>query len=479
MNLRAKVLSAVKWSVLNRIVAQVVTWGATIFVIRLLAPEDYALIAISGLVIGFSQLLRDLGLGASIIQRDDIDDEKMRIIFGVIIVTHIIMFLIVNMLAPLAAAYFDQEKLMDILHVVSFQVLIPALTMIPSALMMRAMQFKQLSIIGMIAAISASLSTLVMAYLGYGVWSLVMGQFASILVSLAGYSLVAPYFKKPSFEFNKIRPYIAYSGQVFLSDILYYFYTRADVVIVGKLLGPSTLGFYTVADNLAALPMNKISGMLSGIGFAAYAQIKNNISEVKSKFLMTIEINSLLFFPVLWGMSCIADDFIPVFLGDKWLPAIIALQLIPLIIPFKMTGPLFRPALLGIGRADLFLTTLVTNAICVPGAIAIGGVYGGLEGVCLGWIAGFSLAYFLNIRRFLPVLKITLAEYAKVILPPMFMALAMYFVVAVTKMTILHDIDSVYRLWLSVVIGVVVYTGLVTIFKQHSFMLMLSLARKS
>jgi teichuronic acid exporter len=478
MNLRTKVISAVKWSILNRVIAQVVTWSATIIVIRLLAPEDYALIAISGLVIGFSQLLRDLGLGAAIIQRDDIDDEKMRIIFGVIIVTHIIMFLIINMLAPFAAAYFNQEKLTDILHVVSFQVLIPTLTMIPSALMVRAMQFKLQSIIGMIAAIFASLSTLVMAYLGYGVWSLVMGQFASILVSLVGYSLVAPYFKKPSFKFNKIRPYMSYSGQVFLADILYYFYTRADVVIVGKLLGPSTLGFYTVADNLAMLPMNKISGMLSGIGFAAYAQIKNNISEVKSKFLLTIEMNSLLFFPVLWGMSSIADDFIPVFLGDKWLPAIIVLQLIPLIIPFKMTGPLFRPALLGIGRADLFLTTLIINAICVPSAIAIGGFLGGLEGVCLGWIVGFSLAYFLNIRCFLPVLKTTLAEYAKMILPAMFMALAMYFVVAVAKMTILHDIDSVYRLWLSVAIGIAVYTSLIAIFKHHSFMLMISLARR-
>ena len=478
MNLRTKVISAVKWSILNRVIAQVVTWSATIIVIRLLAPEDYALIAISGLVIGFSQLLRDLGLGAVIVQRDDIDDEKMRTIFGLIIVTHIIMFLIINMLAPLAAAYFDQEKLTDILHVVSFQVLIPALTMIPSALMVRAMQFKLRSIIGMIAAIFASLSTLVMACLGYGVWSLVMGQFASILVSLVGYSLVAPYFKKPSFKFNKIRPYMSYSGQVFLADILYYFYTRADVVIVGKLLGPSTLGFYTVADNLATLPMNRISGMLSGIGFAAYAQIKNNISEVKSKFLLTIEINSLLFFPVLWGMSSIADDFIPVFLGDKWLPAIIVLQLIPLIIPFKMTGPLFRPALLGIGRADLFLNTLIINAICVPSAIAIGGFWGGLEGVCLGWIVGFSLAYFLNIRRFLPVLKRSLAEYAKVVLPAMFMALVMYFVVAVAKLTILHDIDSVYRLWLSVVIGVAVYASLVTIFKHNSFMQMVSLARK-
>lgn len=477
MNLRTKVISALKWTTINRIIGQIVTWGATIFVIRLLAPEDYALIAIAGLVIGFSELLRDLGLGAVIIQRDDIDDEKMRTIFGVIIVTHILMFLIINLLAPTVSTYFDQVRLAEILHVVSFQVLVSAFLMIPSALTIRAMLFKWRSIIQMTATILASLSTLVMAYHGFGVWSLVMGQFAAILVNLIGFSLVMPYFKYPSFQFHKIRSLISYSGYVFLSDILYYFYTRADVAIVGKILGASSLGFYTVAYNLATLPMGKISGMLSGIGFAAYAQIKNNPNEVKSKFLMTIEMNSLIFFPILWGISSIADDFIPILLGEKWLPAIIVLQLIPLIIPLQMTGPLFRPALLGIGRADVFLKTLITNAICVPGAITLGGLWGGLEGVCMGWVVGFFLAYSLNVKRFLPILNIKLAEYLSAMLPAALMALIMYMFVTGAKLTILQEIDAVYRLGLSVVIGIIIYTSLVIRFKNSSCKQIISLVK--
>src|SRR5665811_367590 len=113
------------------------------------------------------------------------------------------------------------------------------------------------------------------------------------------------------------------------------------------------------------------------------------------------------FFPVLWGLSSVADDFVMVLLGTKWLSATIVLQLITLIIPLQMTGPLVRPALLGIGRADLFLASLVTNAVCVPTAIAIGSLWG-LTGVCFGWIAGFSLAYYLNLRRFLPALNLSL-----------------------------------------------------------------------
>lgn len=476
MSLRTKVISAVKWSVLNRIVGQIVTWGATIFTIRLLAPEDYALIAITGLVIGFSDLLRDLGLGAAIVQRDDLNDGSMRTIFGVIITTHTIMFLTINIIAPFVANYFAEERLVDILRVASLQILLATFLMIPSALMVRAMQFKWKSIIQMIAAIIASLTTLVMAYHGFGVWSLLAGHFAATFVTIVGYFLIAPYFKYPSFQFNKIRPLISYSGQVFLADILYYFYMRVDVAIIGKMLGASTLGFYTVAYNLAALPMTRISGMLSGIGFAAYARIKDNLSEVKSKFLMTIEMNSLLFFPILWGMSSVADDFIPVLLGEKWLPTIIVLQLIPLIIPFQMTGPLLRPALLGIGRADLFLSTLITNTICVPSAIAVGSLWG-LEGVCLGWIVGFLLAYFLNIRRSLPALDIHLTEYTKTMLPAIFMALVMYLAVTSAKLTVLHNMDSIYRLFLSVMIGIITYSSLVITFRRHSLMRIVGLVK--
>ncbi|MGH8761697.1 MAG: lipopolysaccharide biosynthesis protein [Nitrosospira sp.] len=477
MDLRVSVVSALRWSAISRFTAQIATWASTIIVIRLLVPEDYALVAISGLVIGFTSLMRELGLGAAIIQRDDLDEDQIRTIFGLIIVVHIFLFLLIYLVAPPVASFFGEEKLVDIIRVAALQLLILMFLVIPSALMHRAMQFKWMSIVHAVSMITAALVTLAMAYQGFGVWALIGGNFAASIINTAGYQFGEPYCKMPSFQFKKIRMLVSYSSRIFGADFLYYFYTRADVLIVGKMLDASSLGFYTVAYNLATLPMNKISGMLSSVGFPAYARIKDNISEVKSKFLFTVEANSLVFFPVLWGLSSVADDFVVVLLGSQWLPAIIVLQLITLIIPLQMTGPLVRPALLGIGRADLFLASLVTNTICVPIALMIGSLWG-LSGVCFGWIAGFSLAYYLNLRRFLPALHTSLAEFGKTMAPAVLMSLAMYIAVAGAKFTILSDADPIPRLSLSVLIGVIIYAGLLATLSRPAFMRILKLGKQ-
>jgi O-antigen/teichoic acid export membrane protein len=477
MDLRATVISALQWSAIGRIVSQTVTWVATIVVIRLLAPEDYALVAISGLVIGFTELLRELGLGAAIVQRDDLDDEQMRTIFGLIVLVHILLFLLIYFIAPVVAGFFGEDELIGIIRVAALQLPILMFAVIPNALMVRAMRFKWMSIVQAASMIAASATTLAMAYNGFGVWSLIGGQFAATLTNAVGFLLGQPYFEWPSFRLKKIGGLISYSSRVFGADFLYYFYTRADVVIVGKLLDATALGFYTVAYNLATLPMNKISGVLSSVGFPAYARIKHDILEVKSKFLFTVEANSLIFFPVLWGISIVADDLVVVLLGPKWLSATVVLQLITLIIPLQMTGPLARPALLGIGRADLFMSTIVTNAICVPIAVAIGSFWG-LQGVSAGWVFGFSLAYYLNLRRFLPVFQIKLSEYGKVMAPAIFMTMGMYVIVLGAKMTFLSELDPLHRLIWSVIIGVIAYCTLLTTLSRPAFVRMLNFARR-
>ncbi len=477
MDLRTNVISALRWSAIGRIVGQAAAWAATIIVIRLLTPEDYALIAIASLVIGFTELARELGLGAAIIQRDDIHEDELRSIFGLVIVVHISLFILTYFIAPSVANFFGEERLVDIIRVAALQLLILIFLVIPNALMVRAMRFKWMSIVRAMAMIGASLVTLGMAYAGFGVWSLIAGNFAATLITTGGFLAGQPYGKVPSFRFTKISALTSYSSRIFGADVLYYFYTRADVAIIGKMLGTTTLGFYTVAYNLATLPMSKISGMLSSVGFPAYARIKNDISEVKSKFLFTIEANSLVFFPVLWGLSSVADDFVMVLLGTKWLSATIVLQLITLIIPLQMTGPLVRPALLGIGRADLFLASLVTNAVCVPTAIAIGSLWG-LTGVCFGWIVGFSLAYYLNLRRFLPALNTSPVEFGKVMAPAALMALGMYVGVMAAKSTILNGVDPIHRLYLSVLVGAAIYAGLLVTVSRPAFMRVLSLAKQ-
>lgn len=476
MDLRVRVISALRWSILGRLISQVATWSVTIFVIRLLSPDDYALMAVAATVLGFSELLREFGLGVAIIQRDDIQEDELRSIFGLVILSHLSLVTLIYFMAPVVANFFDEEKLVLIIRVASLQLILFMFIVIPDALMERAMRFKWISLVDSVAMIVSSLVTLGMAYAGFGVWALIAGQFGMALITTIGILIGEPYLKWPSFNFRRIRSFVSFSLKIFGGDILYYIYTHADVVIIGKILGNTVLGYYTVAYNLATLPMHKISGMLSNVALPAYSEIKNDILEVKSKFLFTIEASSLIFFPILWGLSSVADDFVVVLLGSKWSPAIIVLQLIPLIIPLQMTWPLTRPALIGIGRADLQLLSLMTNTVCFISSILIGSIWG-LSGVCFGMIIGFLLSYYINHRRFLPIMNTSFIEFGMAMIPAALMALVMYLAVIAAKLTVLNSIDPIHRLYLSVIIGVIVYSGLLVTFKRSTFISILSLAR--
>jgi len=459
VKLRERVISGLKWSVLGQVVGQLFTWVTTIIIIRLLAPEDYALIAMASLVFGFSELFRELGFGAAVIQKKEISESELKTIFGAVILTHVSLFWLSYVLAPLVAGFFGEELLIDIIRVSSLQLLILMFMVIPSARLYRSMRFKWIATLQATSMISASLITLAMAYLGYGVWALVIGQMSTSVIKTLGMFWASPYYHLPSFKFSQVKRLLSFSSNVMLSDVIYYFYVRADVVVVGKLLGDAMLGFYTVAYNLATLPMHKISGLLSSVGFSAYANIQDDKDKIRKNFLLTIEMNSLVFFPVLWGISAVSADLVYVLLGDKWMLSAPVMQIIPLVVPLQMTGPLVRPALLGMGRADIFLRNVVTNFLCVTPSLVIGS-YWGLQGVCWGWVLGFSMAYLFNMRRVLTVFEVDAIKFLRVLMIPMLLSLAMYLSVVLLNNYLLVGLESYQRLMLASLLGCLVYVGL-------------------
>ncbi|WP_336511698.1 oligosaccharide flippase family protein [Candidatus Accumulibacter phosphatis] len=120
-----------------------------------------------------------------------------------------------------------------------------------------------------------------------------------------------------------------------------FFYSQADMFVAGKLLGKEALGFYSVAMHLASLPVQKVSGILNQVAFPAFSKIQNDSATVKLHVLKSVRILSFLSFPVLWGISSIAPEIVQLLLGPKWEPAILPLQILPMIMPLRMISNFF------------------------------------------------------------------------------------------------------------------------------------------
>ena len=454
-DLKQKVLSGLRWRAGLRFFGQLITWSITIFVMRLLSPQDYGLMEMAAVLIAFLTMVNELGLGAALIQKKDIDECIMRQIFGLLLIINASLFFLSLWAAPLAADFFKEQRLIPVIRLLSVQFVVASFVIIPQSLIDREMLFKEKSIVEMISAVAGSLTTLPLALSGWGVWSLVWGSLTLSLFRTVGLNLVRPYLKLPYFSFKGIGQAISFGGYVTIARILRFFYSQADIIIVGKFLGRQLLGFYSVAMTLASLPMEKVSGIVNQVAFSAFASIQADTQKVSSHFLKSVRIMSLLAFPVLWGISSIAPEFVNLLLGKKWSMAIVPLQILSLVIPVRMVSKLMSPALLGIGRADTNFFNVITASLALPLGFLIG-CHWGIIGVSIAWGTIFPIVFIFNLSRTVRILKIAVRDVIREMVIPVVAAIAMYISVSIIKLFI-PEFDYMVSLTLSVVVGVVIY----------------------
>ncbi len=476
MDLREKVLSGLCWSAGVRFMGQLITWAITIIVMRLLTPEDYGLMAMAGVFISFLALLNELGLGAAMIQKQKVDETSLRQTFGLLLISNSCLFLLLLLIAPLIGYFFHEERVVAIIRLLSAQFIMMPFGIIPQSLLAREMNFKKISVVEFVSAIAGSLITLMLALNGFGVWSLVWGSMTIILLRTVGLNFVCPYLHGPRFSLKGMRHTISFGSYVTLVRALWFFFLQADVFIVGRIMGKELLGFYSVAMNLATLPMQKVSGIINQVAFPAFSSIQAEPLRVASHSLKAVRIMSFFAFPLLWGISCIAPEIVSVVLGNKWHQAIVPLQLVSLIVPFRMIINLLDPAVMGLGRPDVTFSIVLFNSIVMPLAILIGTRWG-LLGVSLAWVLVFPPVLLRNLYRLVSVLEIELSDVLSAMARPLLATSIMYAAVMGMKMVLGPGTESINHLLLLIITGVIVYGGMIVYLCKEVFREVLGLIR--
>lgn len=442
---------------------------------RKLSPQDYGLMGMAGIIIAYVATINELGLGSVIIQAKDINKEMIGQIFGLLLIVNGSLFLLCFFLAPIISSFFSEYRLASIIRLLATQFILVSFTVIPQSLVVREMLFKERSIVSLLSLIAGSLTTLALALLGWGVWSLVWGSVTLNLFMAVGLNIIRPCLFIPNLSLRRMRRIISFGGYVTLSRIIWTFYSQADVIIVGKLLGQRMLGFYSVAINLASLPMDKISGIINQVAFPAFASIQSDAETASLHFLKAVRLMSLMAFPVLWGISSISADLVDTLLGDKWVNVVVPFQIISLVIPVRMVSNLMSPMLLGLGRADVQLFNVIVYSLVLPIGFLLGTRWG-IAGVSMVWTTMFPLAFLFNMSRTVRVLKISLYDVVRQMIGPFVAAVVMYIAVGFLRAGI-PDTNQIIRLILCIIAGAAVYTSLIMIFAKDSYREALALIR--
>jgi O-antigen/teichoic acid export membrane protein len=277
-------------------------FGSTIFSLittsilaRILSPEDYGLVGISVAINGIAGIFFNFGLYSAIIQSDELDNKQLSTVFFFNLIIALLLWGIIFYLSPILGRFFEITQIENILTITSIAFLINGLAMVPFALLTKAMRFKTLSIISMIANLISGVIGIILALKGYGVWSLVLQQLLNALFAMFGYYFKANWLPILKFRLQSINAMLRFGFYMFLSGFLDGVFTRIDVFLIGKVFTPATLGFYTRAQGLDSQIRILSSSSLLGVLFPMFSQMKHDKVELKKLFCKFFELVSFSF----------------------------------------------------------------------------------------------------------------------------------------------------------------------------------------
>lgn len=436
------VLRSFKLLAAARFALQVVTWIVTLVVIRLLSPEDYGLMAIAGVFLGFFALINDVGLSAALVQRQKTDPALEARIFGAMILLNGALYGVVFLGAPLAALAFDEVALIDVLRFAALQLLLNPLITLPDAKLRRAMNFGAKSRIEFVAGLAGAVATLGLALGGYGVWALVYGSLILAGVRALMGVLAVKGVPWPSFDMKGVGAALGFGSYVTADRLAWFLFSQADIMIAGRLLGKEAVGLYAVAMQIAALPMQKLSGLMNDVGFAAFARLQTDLVQLRAQTVQATRLVAFFAFPVFFGISAVAPEAVSVLLGEKWAGAEILIAAMCLIFPLRMAATVLSNALLGVGAARLTAMFGLVGLLIMPMAFYVGAQQGGIYGVALAWPLAYPLHFAIVAIVACRHLQLPLFDYLKTLATPCLFGGLMFGVVTVLRPLIYQNIEA-------------------------------------
>ena len=454
---------------MSRVATQLISWSVTVLTARLLMPDDYGLVALAALFVGYVLFLGDLGLGAALVQSTAIDDADVRIIDSSIVLLGCMATVVLILSAPMLAAVVGEPRIVGLASFYAWLCVLVSTCVVPNALLMREMRFELLAKVAVASVLVQSATTLVLAYLGYGPWSLVLGTAASTVVQAVALRAATGQWTFARPRLDRLRVYLDFSRWVVGQRTVWYWYSNSDTAIVGKVLGSHLLGAFSMAKQLAVLPADKVMGPLNQIALPAFSRIQSEPELLSRHYLKMIRLSSLYAFPAFWGLAAIGPDLVDLLLGPKWHQVGQILPILCVALPTRILSSLTSTSLISVGRPDFAFRLTLPAIVIVPIAVLIGSLFG-LVMLAASWAAAMAVvsAYFLaRAARHLGVSRLQIARAARTsALAAAFMAFSLW-AVHVLIASILSPATIVL---LCVPIGVGVYVATVALLDRNLFL---------
>ena len=396
INLKQVAASGMVWNGIQQYTVLGISFLSSIVLARLLTPYDYGCIGMLEIFIAIATILIDGGFGSALIQKKRPTQEDYSTIFWWNLTISIGLYIILFFTAPYIAGFYKIPLLSKVLRVQGLILFINAFKMIQSNQLRKNFRFKPMSITVISASVISMLVTIVMAYAGLGVWSLVAQHMLIAFIPMVIFWFITKWKPLLIFSRKSFRELFSFGGFMFLTSVVNTVSDNLQGLLIGRVYSASAMGYYAKAKSTEGLTSNGISQVVSSVTYQLYAEVQDDLSSLISIIKRLTTTLAYLSFPIIISLMIVAKPLFIILYSDRWLPSVPYFQIIAFAGFAICLQAVNLQAIAAVGKSKVMFTwTIVKRSLGI--LFIIGGLtVFGMNGLLGGMVLSAWINYFIN-----------------------------------------------------------------------------------
>lgn len=461
-----------------------VSIASTVFLARLLDPSDFGIVALALVLLSTSNLFSGLGMRHALIQTRI---ERNTAAYHAILVTFVAGLFFTSLVfffADVFAGLLGNIQTSSLLKVLSIVILMQSVSLVPEALLQKDLLFAKVSSSMLFPELIYLGIAVVLASIGFGLWSLVYAGVARAFSRMILLLMICPgreWLRPRQVDTAVIKSLLKFGVQSTGSGFVSFANSVMDNMFVGRVMGVQALGYYSKAYDFSTNTVDGFNKVLGGVLFPSYSQIQEDRERLSSAYMKSLRLVALVIVPASVGIFSLAQEFISVLLGEKWLPMVASLQILSLMCLVRSLSATTSPLFLSMGFPNFDLRAgLLVMVVALAGMFSL--QWMGITGVATAFLVAHILGFVYNVYQVRTLLPKSTSRMLSAISPALIGSILMGISIYLCKLGINGILESqVGIVWLLglAAIGVSVYASVLFLSQRELVREITSLVRSA
>lgn len=460
-NLKQQTKKGLYWSFFNQFSNYGMQFCVGIVMARLLSPSDYGITALPGVFLAIAAVFQDSGMAGALIRKPEIEEKDYSTLFLYSIGMGILMYAALFFASPYIASYFETPVLIPLVRVTALTFLWGPITTVQYVILKRKLDFKTPTKISIATKIFSAIVGITMAYMGYGLWALVISGVLSGFLNLILIVWAVRWYPRTGWSNESFKYLWGYGNKMLASSLLETAYSNITPLFVAKYYSPADLGVYNRARNYAIMPSQNVTGVIQNVTFPVLSKMQDDDESLARNYRRMLKTTAFVVFPLMMLLAGLARPLILTMITAKWEACIILLQLLCFSLMWYPIHSINLNLLQVKGRTDLFFRLEVIKKI-IGLSILVVTLPLGLVVFCIGGIISSLVCLAVNTYYTGKLINVGYLKQMRDLFPTLLLSLVLFGVILV-----INQFISNYLLQILVggTVGSLVYLGGAYLFK--------------